>query len=136
MRDVRIGFDVLVELVDPEPPHAPQQRYTGHYTHTLIQLQLEVWRPLDLILTLNPLHNSDIQGIHCTNTDNFYPQNKWSVKREYNKTIGRVGNRQKIKDEIQRRQEMLRVAGRQRVHRTSISQESSADGQGDAPELV
>ncbi|KOB66624.1 Eukaryotic translation initiation factor 2-alpha kinase 4 [Operophtera brumata] len=31
---------------------------------------------------------------------------------------------------------MLRVAGRQRVHRTSISQESSADGQGDAPELV
>lgn len=45
--------------------------------------------------------------------------------------------RQKMKDEIQRRQEILRCAGRQRTHRSSFSQENdSIDGQGDAPELV
>ncbi|KAG6441949.1 hypothetical protein O3G_MSEX002145 [Manduca sexta] len=45
--------------------------------------------------------------------------------------------RQKIKDEIQRRQNILKGAGRQRTHRSSISQDhDSLDGQGDAPELV
>lgn len=28
----------------------------------------KVWRPLDIMLTLNPLHNSDIQGVHCSVT--------------------------------------------------------------------
>ncbi|XP_063831597.1 eIF-2-alpha kinase GCN2 [Ostrinia nubilalis] len=43
--------------------------------------------------------------------------------------------RQKIKSEIQKRQEMLRGAPR-RVHRSSTSLDNSTDGQGDAPELV
>ncbi|PZC78444.1 hypothetical protein B5X24_HaOG202188 [Helicoverpa armigera] len=41
-----------------------------------------------------------------------------------------------MKDEIQRRQEILRGAGRHRTHRSSISQDDSLDGTGDAPELV
>ncbi|CAG9128250.1 unnamed protein product [Plutella xylostella] len=43
--------------------------------------------------------------------------------------------RQKMKDEIQKRQEILKGAGRQRLHRTSVSQ-PEAEGQGDAPELI
>ncbi|XP_026743008.1 eIF-2-alpha kinase GCN2 [Trichoplusia ni] len=168
-----------------------------------------VWRPLDLLLVLNPLHNSDIKGIHCSVTIHFtcsanYPDKPLNVAihkmhglstdnaaillmqleemaqklsgevcifqlaqhvqqflHDHNKPalscyeemvkqkteqeqlklhdlkVKENEERQKIKDEIQKRQEILRGAGRQRIHRSSVSQDNdSIDGQGDAPELV
>ncbi|KAJ8714211.1 hypothetical protein PYW08_007831 [Mythimna loreyi] len=167
----------------------------------------KIWRPLDLMLTLNPLHNSDIKGIHCSVTLHFkccpnYPDKPLNVQihkmrglskengtklltelEELSKTLcGEVcifqlaqhaqqflhdyniptlsfydemlkqkneqeqlklhdlkvkenEERQKMKDEIQRRQEILKSS--RRVHRSSVSQDNdSMDGQGDAPELV
>ncbi|KAF9407225.1 hypothetical protein HW555_012676 [Spodoptera exigua] len=169
----------------------------------------KIWRPIDLMLTLNPLHNSDIKGIHCSVTLHFkccpnYPDKPLSIAihkmrglstengtqllseletlaieltgevcifqlaqhaqqflHDHNKPtlsfydemlqqkteqeqlklhdlkVKEDEERQKMKDEIQKRQEILRGAGRQRVHRSSISQDNdSVDGQGDAPELV
>lgn len=169
----------------------------------------KIWRPIDLMLTLNPLHNSDIKGIHCSVTLHIkccpnYPDKPLSIAihkmrglstengtqllseletlatkltgevcifqlaqhaqqflHDHNKPtlsfydemlqqkteqeqlklhdlkVKENEERQKMKDEIQKRQEILRCAGRQRVHRSSISQDNdSIDGQGDAPELV
>ncbi|KAL0819440.1 hypothetical protein ABMA28_007545 [Loxostege sticticalis] len=167
----------------------------------------KVWRPTDLLLTLNPLHNSDIKGVHCSVTLHFkccpiYPDKPPSISvhkmkglstdnanqllkelealaaercgevmifelaqhaqqflHDHNKPvlscyeemlkqkkemeimklqdleIKENEERQKIKNEIQKRQEMLRGAPR-RVHRSSASMDNSNDGQGDAPELV
>ncbi|XP_028168706.1 eIF-2-alpha kinase GCN2 [Ostrinia furnacalis] len=167
----------------------------------------KLWRPLDLLLTLHPLHNSDIKGVHCSITLHFkccssYPDKPPSIAihkihglstdnanhllkdlealaaercgevmifelaqhaqqflHDHNKPvlscyeemlkqkeemetmklqdleIKENEERQKIKSEIQKRQEMLRGAPR-RVHRSSTSLDNSTDGQGDAPELV
>lgn len=173
----------------------------------------KVWRPLDIMLTLNPLHNSDIQGVHCSVTlhlkcCNTYPdkppslaihkmhglstdnatkllaeletlshqlcgevmifqlaQHAQQFLHDHNKPIlsfydemlkqknemeklklhdlqtKEEEERQKIKDEIQRRQEILKGAGRQRVRVSSLCHENSteqdcADEKVDAPELV
>ncbi|XP_075982885.1 eukaryotic translation initiation factor 2 alpha kinase Gcn2 [Anticarsia gemmatalis] len=169
----------------------------------------KIWRPLDIMLTLHPLHNSDIKGVHCSVTLHFkccasYPnkppslaihkmhgistdngtrllgeleematklcgevcifqlaQHAQQFLHDHNKPtlsfyeemvkqkteqeqlklhdmkVKENEERQKMKDEIQRRQEILRCAGRQRSHRASISQDNDClDGQGDAPELV
>nr|XP_049704467.1 eIF-2-alpha kinase GCN2 isoform X3 [Helicoverpa armigera] len=168
----------------------------------------KIWRPNDLMLTLNPLHNSDIKGVHCSVTLHFkccanYPdkplciaihkmrglstdnamqllaeledlakklcgevcifqlaQHAQQFLHDHNKPtlsfyeemvkqkneqeqlklhdlkVKENEERKKMKDEIQRRQEILRGAGRHRTHRSSISQDDSLDGTGDAPELV
>ncbi|XP_073950849.1 eukaryotic translation initiation factor 2 alpha kinase Gcn2 [Choristoneura fumiferana] len=166
----------------------------------------KVWRPLDLMLALHPLHNSGVQGIHCSVTLHIkcchnYPDKPPDIKiskmlglstenatklldelsalaqklcgevmiyelaqhvqqflHDHNKPtlsfyeemlkqktemeqlklhdlqVKEDEERKKIKEEIQQREEILKGAGRQRVHRSSASQEISADLQ-DAPEL-
>ncbi|CAB3248781.1 unnamed protein product [Arctia plantaginis] len=169
----------------------------------------KIWRPLDLLLTLHPLHNSDIKGVHCSITLHIkccpnYPnkppdlaihklrgisiengaklleelyklamdqlgevcifqiaQHTQQFLHEHNKPIlsfyeqmvkekteqeqlklhdlkvKENEERQKMKDEIQKRQEILRSAGRQRSHRSSISQETdSLDGKGDGEDAT
>ncbi|KAJ2953499.1 hypothetical protein O0L34_g1096 [Tuta absoluta] len=185
-----------------------QSIYGDAVVDTREAMAWKVWRPLELLLTLNPLHNSSIPGVHCSVTlqikcpptypdkppeisihklhglsmengqkllsalDNLahelcgevmifqlathaqqflHDHNKPTLsfyeemlkqKKEMEKLklhdiqVKENEERQKIKDEIQKRQEILRGAGRQRVHRSSASQENSNDGQGDAPELV
>ncbi|XP_060805089.1 eIF-2-alpha kinase GCN2 [Amyelois transitella] len=56
--------------------------------------------------------------------------------KQHNIELKEQEERKKIKEEILKRQEMLRCAGKQRNHRTSLSQDDSVDGHGDAPELV
>ncbi|XP_053613621.1 eIF-2-alpha kinase GCN2 isoform X2 [Plodia interpunctella] len=69
--------------------------------------------------------------------DEMVKQNTEKEKlKQHDMEIKEKEERKKIKEEIHRRQEMLRCAGRQRVHRTSLSQEDSIEGHGDAPELV
>ncbi|XP_063627840.1 eIF-2-alpha kinase GCN2 [Cydia splendana] len=167
----------------------------------------KVWRPLDLMLTLHPLHNSNVQGVHCSVTLHItccpnYPDKPPDLKihkmhglstenatklldeldalaqqlcgevmifelaqhaqqflHDHNKPtlsfyeemlkqktemeqlklhdmqVKEDEERKKIKDEIQRREDILKAAGRQRIHRSSASQENSTDGL-EAPELV
>ncbi|KAG7297751.1 hypothetical protein JYU34_018470 [Plutella xylostella] len=167
----------------------------------------KVWRPLDLMLTLHPLHSSSVAGSHCSvtlhikccenypnkppslslhkiqglsnengakllteleelamkscgevmifelaqhvqnflhafnkPTLSFYDEmlerrNEMERLKLHDQQVKENEERQKMKDEIQKRQEILKGAGRQRLHRTSVSQ-PEAEGQGDAPELI
>ncbi|VVC97736.1 unnamed protein product [Leptidea sinapis] len=134
------------------------------------------WRPLNLLLTLQPLHNSE--GVHCSATLNFkcltkvnglsddnaakllkelnnmaaqlcgeqflHDHNKPTLsfyeemlkhKTEIEKLKQHDIQRQKMKDEIQRRQLTLKSSER-RDHKSSLNTEDENNGQGDAPKLL
>ncbi|RVE53876.1 hypothetical protein evm_001538 [Chilo suppressalis] len=186
---------------------ALQAIYGDDVTDNRQNLPWKIWRPLDIMLKLNPLHNSDLKDVDCYITLHIeccplYPdrppkiaidkihglsiengnkllselvtlasqhcgevmifelaQHAQQFLHDHHKPIFSFHEerlihqkemeqlkqqdlqsktseeRQKMKDEIEKRKEMLRDADK-RVHRSSTSQENSNHSHGDAPELV